>query len=73
MNDRDSDWRARWACDRAYATGRAVDWATALVAAGTPPALVLEALAAAAEAVRGGVDAAAAESLRALAAQDPTG
>jgi hypothetical protein len=69
--DIDSDWRARWASDREYATRAAVEWATGMVAAGTPPMLMSEALAAAAEAVRRGVDASAAEILEMLQAQEP--
>ena len=68
MIDTDSDWRARWAAERAYAAKAATEWATALVASGTPPVLVLEALAAAGEAVRAGIDAAAADIFEILKA-----
>jgi hypothetical protein len=71
--DTESDWRARWASDREYATRAAIEWATGMVAAGTPPMLVSEALAAAAEAVRRGVEANAAEILDTLGTQEPTG
>lgn len=70
--DSDPDWRARWAADRQYATRAAIEWATAMVAAGTPPMLVAEALAAASKAVRDGVDATAAEVLRTLGAAEPS-
>ena len=70
-SDPESDWRVRWASDREYATRAAIEWATALVAAGTPPMLVSEALAAASEAVRQGVDATAAQVLESLRAQEP--
>lgn len=70
--DSDPDWRARWAADRHHATRAAIEWATAMVAAGTPPLLVSEALAAASEAVRSGVDATAAQVLRTLNAPQPT-
>ena len=70
--DTESDWRARWASDREYTTRTAVEWATGLVAAGTPPMLVSEALAIAAEAVRRGVEANAAEILDTLRAQERT-
>jgi hypothetical protein len=70
--DPETAWRARWASDREYATRAAVEWATALVAAGTPPMLVSEALAAASEAVRRGIDASAAEVLEILQTQEPT-
>jgi hypothetical protein len=64
MTEKDeTDWRARWAADRLYATRAAVAWATGLVASGTPPILVADALAAASEAVRNGVDATAADIL----------
>ena len=66
MSENDGDWRARWAGERAYAADAATQWATALVASGTPPVLVLEALAAAGEAVRAGIDAAAADILQTL-------
>ncbi|HEX8165437.1 MAG TPA: hypothetical protein VF601_06570 [Beijerinckiaceae bacterium] len=67
----DSDWRARWAAERQYAAEAATQWATALVAAGTPPVLVLEALAAAGEAVKAGIAAAAADILKTLQADAP--
>ncbi len=69
----ESDWRARWASDREYTERAAVEWATGLVAAGIPPMLVSDALAAAAEAVRRGIDASAAEIRARLEAQEPTG
>jgi hypothetical protein len=72
MSDTDGDWRARWAGERAYAAEAATQWATALVASGTPSVLVLEALAAASEAVRAGIDAAAADILETLRADAPT-
>jgi hypothetical protein len=72
MSENDGDWRARWAAERAYAAGAVTQWATALVASGTPPVLVLEALAAAGEAVRAGIDAAAADILETLQADAPT-
>ncbi len=68
MSENDGDWRARWAAERAYTADAATQWATALVASGTPPVLVLEALAAAGEAVRAGIDAAAANILETLRA-----
>ena len=71
MTDDNSDWRARWAAERAYAAEVATQWATALVASGTPPLLVLAALAAAGEAVRAGIDAAAADILQTLQADVP--
>ena len=71
MSDTDSDWRARWAAERAYAAEAATQWATALVASGTPPVLVLEALAAAGEAVRAGIDAATADILETLRVDAP--
>jgi hypothetical protein len=70
--DTESDWRDRWASDREYTTRAAVEWATGMVAAGTPPMLVSDALAAAAEAVRRGIEANAAEILETLRAQAPT-
>ena len=71
MSDNDGDWRARWAAERTYAAEAATEWATALVASGTPPILVLEALAAAGEAVRAGIDAAATDILETLQADAP--
>jgi hypothetical protein len=71
MSENDGDWRARWAAERAYAADAATQWATALVASGTPPILVLEALAAAGEAVRAGIDAAAADILANLRTDAP--
>jgi len=71
-DDSDTDWRARWAADRLYATRAAVEWATGLVASGTPPMLVGEALAAASEAVRNGVDATATDILATLSAEAST-
>jgi hypothetical protein len=70
-SDSESDWRARWAAERAYASRAATQWATALVASGTPPVLVLEALAAAGEAVRAGIDAAAADIFKTLRTDVP--
>ena len=71
-NDAEPDWRARWVNGREYAVRAAIEWATALVAAGTPPILVSEALAAASEAVRCGVDATAAEVLGTLRTEQRT-
>jgi hypothetical protein len=71
MSDTESDWRARWAADRRHAARAATEWATGLVASGTPPILVLEALAAAGEAVRAGIDAVTADILQTLRAGAP--
>ncbi len=73
MSDGENEWRARWAAERRYAAEAATQWATALVASGTPPVLVLEALAAAGEAVRSGIDVAAVDILDALRADAPAG
>jgi len=67
------DWRARWEADRECVSAAAVEWATALVAAGVPPLIVLEALANAAHAVERGVEAKTASVIDSLQAHEPTG
>jgi hypothetical protein len=70
---RGKDWRVRWQTDRESVSVAAVEWATALVAAGVPPLLVLEALAHATRAVERGVEVKAATVIDSLEARERTG